>query len=103
MSEKRSAISVYLTPRTATLLRDYSMGSGYGSISRTVEEIILAFDGVYKNMQSINKISNTMPSDPQKQKAQALVTLVSLLAILQSINTILSRLQPSSPDYQISP
>jgi hypothetical protein len=30
-------------------LHDYDRGSGYASLSRTVEEIILAFDAVYKS------------------------------------------------------
>ena len=77
------------------LLKDYNTGSGYGSISRTVEEIILAFDGVYENMQSLNKLVNLAPPNPQKQKDQAVISLVAIIASLQSINNIISRLQPS--------
>lgn len=95
MYKKRSAISIYLTPRVAMLLRDYKTGSGYGSISRTVEEIILAFDGVYETMQSLNKIVKLAPPNPQNQKDQAVLSLVSIIASLQSINNIISRLLPS--------
>ena len=46
--DKRTAYSIYLTPRAANILEKYTEGSGYASKSRTVEEIILAFHEIYK-------------------------------------------------------
>jgi hypothetical protein len=42
-SEKRYPVSVYFTPKAYRDFQDFVDGSGYGSSSRTVEEIILAF------------------------------------------------------------
>jgi len=41
--EKRYPVSVYFTPKGYKKFQDFVDGSGYGSSSRTVEEIILAF------------------------------------------------------------
>ena len=76
------------------ILRSYSRGSGYGSLSRTVEEIILAFDGVYGNMKTFNQLLNMVPPNPRKQKEQAAVSLIAMISLLQTINNILSRLSP---------
>jgi hypothetical protein len=91
--EKRSPVSIYLTPRAAMILREYNIGSAYGSLSRTVEEIILAFDMVYENIKSFKQISQIAPTDPQKQKEQAAVYLVSMISLLQTISSSISRLQ----------
>ena len=40
-------------PKATMVLQDYSRGSGYGSISRTVEEIILAFNGGSQEYENI--------------------------------------------------
>ena len=93
--EKRTPLSIYLTPRAAMVLRDYSEGSGYGSSSRTVEEIILAFDTVYKNMKTFKQIVKMIPSDPSKQPEQA-IALISAKSLLQSISNTISRLTPTS-------
>ena len=93
--EKRTPLSIYLTPRAAIVLRDYSEGSGYGSLSRTVEEIILAFDAVYKNMKTFKQIVKVIPSDPSKQPEQALA-LISTKSLLPSIGNTISRLTPTS-------
>ena len=93
--EKRKPISVYLTPKAAMILRNYNMGSGYGSLSRTVEEIILAFDAVYKNMQTFNQLSrfkmNVKLSN--EEKVQYFLILASTLL---NMNNAISRLQPES-------
>ena len=94
MSEKRTPISIYLSPRAAMILKNYSRGSGYGSLSRTVEEIILAFDGVYQNMKTFGQLNKMVPSDPSKQQEKAAVALVSMISLLQTIGNILSRLSP---------
>lgn len=44
-----NAISVYLSPRANEVLKRYVENSGFGSVSRTVEEIILAYDKMYNN------------------------------------------------------
>ena len=92
---QRKPFSVYLTPRAAMILRDYNRGSGYGSLSRTVEEIILAFDAVYKNMQTFNQFTQATQNTnlSQKRKAEFFLMLVSLLL---NIGNAISRLQPES-------
>jgi len=94
MSEKRTPVSIYLSPRASVILRNYSRGSGYGSISRTVEEIILAFDGVYKNMSQIHKLITIAPSDPKKQQEKAAMALVAMISLLHALSNIVSRLSP---------
>ena len=99
MSEpkKRKPISVYLTPKAAMVLREYNMGSGYGSLSRTVEEIILAFDAVYKNMQAIKNYTS-VPIKTSNLSAEEKATRFLLLAsVLLNIDNAISRLQPSTP------
>jgi len=93
-SEKRTPISVYLTPKAAMILREYNAGSGYGSVSRTVEEIILAFDAVYKNMQTFNQFSvaTAYKKLNNEDKAKFFITLSSLLL---NIGNAISRLQPA--------
>lgn len=91
--ERRKPISVYLTPKAATILREYNRGSGYGSVSRTVEEIILAFDAVYKNMQTINQLGRVKMNAKlsNDEKAQYFLILASTLL---NIGNAISRLQP---------
>lgn len=93
--EGRTPISVYLTPRAAMILRDYNMGSGYGSASRTVEEIILAFDAVYKNMRTFNQFTQATQTTElsQAQKAEYFLMFIGLLL---NIGNAISRLQPES-------
>ena len=93
--EKRKPISVYLTPKAAMILREYNMGSGYGSLSRTVEEIILAFDAVYKNMQTINQLSRVKINAKLSQEEKAKYFLL-LAAVLLNISNAISRLQSAS-------
>ncbi len=53
MSEKGSAtkpISVYLSPKASNILTKYVNHSGYGSTSRTVEEMILSYNSAYNAM-----------------------------------------------------
>ena len=50
MSQSRStskAVSVYLSPLAKEVLDQYVKNSGYGSISRTVEEMILSYHNCY--------------------------------------------------------
>lgn len=49
MSERTGtkAISVYLSPKAARILENYVTNSGYGSTSRTIEEMLLSYDTIY--------------------------------------------------------
>ncbi len=91
--EKRTPISIYLTPRAAMILREYNAGSRYGSKSRTVEEIILAFDTINDTVKSFNRFFDTLPSDLQKNRESGTIALTSLL---QSLSNAISRLNKSS-------
>jgi hypothetical protein len=93
-SEKRTPISVYLTPRAAMILRDYNEGSGYGSLSRTVEEIILAFDSVYKVVKQNYGLPRTA-NNPLSDEDKVMFFMV-LMSSLQNIQNTISRLTPSS-------
>lgn len=86
--EKRTPISIYLTPRAAMILKAYNTGSGYGSKSRTVEEIILAFDAINETIKNFSNMAKTLPSDLKTKRESALVMLTGLL---QSIDNALSR------------
>ena len=90
--EKRTPISIYLTPRAAMILRAYNTGSGYGSKSRTVEEIIFAFDAIKETGKKYNDIFRTFPSDLPNKRQNALMLLT---ALLQTIDNALSRLNKS--------
>jgi hypothetical protein len=95
-SEKRTAISVYLTPRAAMTLRDYNEGSGYGSLSRTVEEIILAFDTTYKTVKDTLKTLNQFKDKGKMTDNDRLTFFLIFLASLQNIYNVVSRLQPAT-------
>jgi|GEM_PF-2906744 len=88
--EKRLAYSVYLTPKAATILNCYVKGSGYVSVSRTVEEIILCFNSIYKSVQDIGKLAN-LPTNQQSQEQQNRL-LYALMTFLSSIQSATSRL-----------
>jgi len=79
------------------------MGSGYGSLSRTVEEIILAFDAVYQSIKTFNFYTNALNTNPRNlSKDKQIETFLAILSLLQSINNSLSRLQPSTDETQIT-
>jgi len=92
-SEKRTPISIYLTPRASAILREYSMGSGYGSLSRTVEEIILAFDFTYDTVKDTAKhlAQNPESKKPFTDSEKLSLFLVVSLA-LANIENVISRL-----------
>lgn len=96
-SEKRTPISIYLTPKAAMVLRSYNMGSGYGSLSRTVEEMILAFDSVYKTVKN-TRLPDT-GGKPLTVADKAMFFMV-LSSYLQNIENSISRLQPSNENTQ---
>lgn len=71
------------------ILKAYNTGSGYGSKSRTVEEIILAFDAINETIKNFGNMFRSLPSDLPNKRQNALVLLT---ALLQSIDNALSRL-----------
>ena len=94
-SEKRTAISIYLTPRASAILREYSMGSGYGSLSRTVEEIILAFDFTYNAVKDITKHLHILTSEskePLTDNEKKLSLFLGLYSTIANIDNAISRL-----------
>ena len=95
-SEKRTPISVYLTPKAAMILREYNEGSGYGSLSRTVEEIILAFDITYKSIKDLNNTLDTYVKKGQLSQEDVRLLYLLMLSSTNSISNTLSRLQPST-------
>ena len=88
--EKRVPYSVYLTPKAAAILNCYVKGSGYVSVSRTAEEIILCFDSIYKSVQDIGKLAN-FPANQQSQEQQNRL-LYAYLPFFSSIQNATSRL-----------
>jgi hypothetical protein len=85
--EKRIPYSVYLTPKADALLK----GSGYLSASRTVEEMVLAFDFIYKSIAELGKLLNTPPGT-QSPDQQAR-TLYALFTFFSSVQNAATRLQ----------
>ena len=47
---KSRPVSVYFSPKALEIVEQYKEHSGYGSLSRTVEEIILAYDKSYNTL-----------------------------------------------------
>ena len=96
-TEKRTPISVYLTPKAAMTLRDYIEGSGYGSLSRTVEEIILAFDTTYKTVKDLFKTLTSQHKDKNEMSNNdRLVFFLIFYSSFQNIDNAVSRLQPAT-------
>jgi hypothetical protein len=89
--EKRIPYSVYLTPKADAILKGYVKGSGYLSASRTVEEMVLAFDFIYKSIGELGKLLNTPPGT-QSPDQQAR-TLYALFTFFSSIQNAATRLQ----------
>jgi hypothetical protein len=88
--EKRVPYSVYLTPKAASILNGYAKGSGYVSVSRTVEEIILSFDSIYKSVQAIGELASLPPTQQNQEQQNRL--LLALFTFLSSIQNATSRL-----------
>ena len=89
--EKRIAYSVYLTPKAASILNGYAKGSGYVSVSRTVEEIVMCFDSIYKSVQDIGKLAKTPPlQQPPDQQSRLLLALFTFLSNIQNATSRLN-------------
>ncbi len=99
-SEKRTPISVYLTPKAAMILRDYNEGSGYGSLSRTVEEMILAFDTTYKTVKDTFKTLSQFGGKTKMTDNDRIAFFLVFLTSLQNINNTISRLEPANATVQ---
>jgi hypothetical protein len=100
-SEKRTPISIYLTPRAAMILRDYNEGSGYGSLSRTVEEMILAFDTTYKNVKdTLRAINSQFSGRSDLGNSERLAFFTVLLTNLYNLNSTVSRLNSANTYLQ---
>jgi len=93
MSEKRTPISIYLTPRASIILNEYSVGSGYGSLSRTVEEIILAFDFTYNTIKEVMKyLVNRTKESKELTNTDKAILFTTILVFLQNMDNAVSRL-----------
>jgi len=70
------------------------MGSGYGSVSRTVEEIILAFDHTYKTIKETSKFLTSLIKDSSGKltKDERTTVLAYIATILSNIDNAISRL-----------
>jgi hypothetical protein len=51
-TSKTTPVSIYLSPRAMAVLKKYADNSGFGSMSRTVEELILSYDKIYTTLIS---------------------------------------------------
>ena len=74
------------------------MGSGYGSLSRTVEEIILAFDFIYKTVKDTTKylVTKTEESKEPLTDNEKLTLFVGLYTVIANIDNAISRLYKES-------
>lgn len=86
--KKRAPYSVYLTPKANEILKNYVAGSEYGSASRTIEEIILTFDFIYKILKNSKKDLLVILSNVPKE-GQVMV----LTSLLSNIENSLLRLK----------
>ena len=98
--EKRTPISIYLTPRASIILRQYSMGSGYGSVSRTVEEIILAFDFTYNTIKEALGYITSKESKGELTKAETAMLIMYIITVLTNTDNAISRLNKAKPLLQ---
>ena len=93
MSESARAsipISVYLSPKAKSVLDLYILNSGFGSLSRTVEEMILSYHQSYQAILS----SLSQGADPIIQNPRAALTLLLVILSNYQLNngTLLERL-----------
>jgi len=76
-----NAISVYLSPRAKQVLDQYHENSGFGSLSRTVEELILTYDKIHKTL-----LSAIATSGLQKFFSNPVTIVVTFLMMINSLN-----------------
>jgi hypothetical protein len=82
MSE-RKPVSVYLSPRAQTILDEFTKYSGYGSTSRTVEEIILAYNDIYNVLKNYSNMIES--SDIGFLQRFAVVMITMMLTIIKRV------------------
>jgi len=95
--KKRTPLSIYLSPRASTILKQYTDGSGYGSWSRTVEEIILAFDFTYNTIKEALNFIKERTSKGELTKAESALLIVYILTVLTNTDNAISRLYRAEP------
>jgi len=78
------------------------MGSGYGSVSRTVEEIILAFDFTYNTIKEALKFLTSLSQDSKGELNQAgkVAFLMYIITVLTNTDNAISRLSKAEPLLQ---
>lgn len=90
--EKRTPISIYLTPRASRILNLYSKGSGYGSVSRTVEEIILAFDFTYNTIKEALRYIKSKAPKGELTNAETVMLVSYIITVITNTDNTISRL-----------
>ena len=50
------------------------------------------FDDIYKNLDSMRQLLNTVPANPMTEKEKAAVSLIAMASVLQTISSVVSRL-----------
>jgi len=78
------------------------MGSGYGSVSRTVEEIILAFDFTYNTIKEALKFLKSQATDSKGEltKAGKAAFFMYIILVLSNTDNAISRLNKAEPLLQ---
>jgi hypothetical protein len=74
-------VSVYLSPRAMAVLKKYSDNSGFGSMSRTVEELILSYDKIYTTL-----VSTIAGSSIQAFFSNPQMIVMTFLIMINSLN-----------------
>lgn len=70
-------VSVYLSPKAHKILQNYVNNSGYGSTSRTVEELILSYNSAYQAI--LTWIVSQNPNNPGNNPQQVVALFFNML------------------------
>lgn len=76
---KSYPVTAYLSPRAYFVLKRFNEASLYGSMSRTVEEIILTFVDIYQAIKQIDRIRQNTGSDPDPQVRDLIIDHIETL------------------------
>jgi len=68
------------------------MGSGYGSVSRTVEEIIFAFDFTYNTIKEALRYITSRESKSELTKTETAILVMYIITVLTNTDNAISRL-----------
>jgi len=87
--DSRKAYSVYLSPKAAGVLEEFNRNSGFGSCSRTFEEVLLAYNDVYEIIKAFDfsSIPRQLLDSPDNPLS-AIVSLPIIIALKQAINRL---------------